>query len=93
MSFDGGKGPNVIVDDGGDATMMIHVGYDAESNAAVLDKEVHAEDEIELNAILKMCIRDSCRILQTNHLRNICGREESIFGNHRTKFGNAAESI
>ncbi len=30
LSFDGGKGPNVIVDDGGDATMMIHVGYDAE---------------------------------------------------------------
>ena len=39
LSFDGGKGPNVIVDDGGDATMMIHVGYDAENNAAVLDKE------------------------------------------------------
>ena len=33
LSFDGGKGPNVIVDDGGDATMMIHVGYDAENNA------------------------------------------------------------
>lgn len=45
----------MIVDDGGDATMMIHVGYEAENNAAVLDKEVHAEDEIELNAILKKC--------------------------------------
>lgn len=53
LNFPGGKGPNVIVDDGGDATMMIHVGYDAENDAAVLDKEVHAEDEIELNAILK----------------------------------------
>ena len=56
MSFEGGKGPNVIVDDGGDATMMIHVGYEAESNAAILDKEVHAEDEIELNAILKQVL-------------------------------------
>ena len=53
LNFPGGKGPTVIVDDGGDATMMIHVGYEAENNAAVLDKEVHAEDEIELNAILK----------------------------------------
>lgn len=53
LNFSGGKGPTVIVDDGGDATMMIHVGYEAENNAAVLDKEVHAEDEIELNAILK----------------------------------------
>ena len=43
LNFPGGKGPNVIVDDGGDATMMIHVGYDAENDAAVLDKEVHAE--------------------------------------------------
>lgn len=49
---------NVIVDDGGDATMMIHVGYDAENNAAVLDKEVHAEDEIELNAILKKVLAE-----------------------------------
>ena len=53
LNFPGGKGPTVIVDDGGDATMMIHVGYEAESTASILDKEVHAEDEIELNAILK----------------------------------------
>ena len=26
LNFPGGKGPTVIVDDGGDATMMIHVG-------------------------------------------------------------------
>ncbi len=58
LNFPGGKGPTVIVDDGGDATMMIHVGYDAENNAAVLDKEVHAEDEIELNAILKKCMAE-----------------------------------
>ena len=38
--------------------MMIHVGYDAENNAAVLDKEVHAEDEIELNAILKKVLAE-----------------------------------
>ena len=58
LNFPGGKGPTVIVDDGGDATMMIHVGYDAENNAAVLDKEVHAEDEIELNAILKKVLAE-----------------------------------
>ena len=37
LNFPGGKGPTVIVDDGGDATMMIHVGYEAESNASILD--------------------------------------------------------
>ena len=37
LRFEGGKGPNVIVDDGGDATLMIHLGYDAEQNASVLE--------------------------------------------------------
>ena len=27
LSFPGGNGPNLIVDDGGDATMMIHKGF------------------------------------------------------------------
>ncbi|MCK5841030.1 MAG: adenosylhomocysteinase [Candidatus Sabulitectum sp.] len=30
LTFPGGKGPNLIVDDGGDATMMIHVGVELE---------------------------------------------------------------
>ena len=30
LEFPGGKGPTLIVDDGGDATMMVHKGYAAE---------------------------------------------------------------
>ena len=30
LTFEGHQGPTVIVDDGGDATMMIHVGGAAE---------------------------------------------------------------
>jgi adenosylhomocysteinase len=30
LTFNGGKGPNLIVDDGGDATLLIHKGYDLE---------------------------------------------------------------
>ena len=37
LSFPGGKGPNLIVDDGGDATLLIHKGYAAENDAKVLD--------------------------------------------------------
>ena len=83
LSFDGGKGTNVIVDDGGDATMMIHVGYDAENNAAVLDKEVHAEDEIELNAILKKVLaEDSTRWHRVaEEVRGVS--EETTTGVHR----------
>src|SRR4030043_113119 len=35
LSFPGGKGPNMIVDDGGDATLLIHRGYKAEENPAI----------------------------------------------------------
>ncbi|MCK5786877.1 MAG: adenosylhomocysteinase [Candidatus Sabulitectum sp.] len=31
LTFPGGKGPNLIVDDGGDATMMIHLGVELEN--------------------------------------------------------------
>src|SRR5512142_1087418 len=30
LNFPGGKGPNLIVDDGGDATLMVHLGFKAE---------------------------------------------------------------
>ncbi|MCD8029490.1 MAG: adenosylhomocysteinase [Bacteroides sp.] len=58
LTFAGGKGPNVIVDDGGDATVMIHLGYQAEEDAAVLEKAVTAEDEIQLNALLKKVLAE-----------------------------------
>ncbi|MBS1231295.1 MAG: adenosylhomocysteinase, partial [Bacteroidetes bacterium] len=32
LSFPGGKGPNLIVDDGGDASLFLHLGYKAENN-------------------------------------------------------------
>lgn len=53
LSFSGGKGPTLIVDDGGDATLMIHKGYEAEKNPAVLNAKVQTEDEVELFACLK----------------------------------------
>ena len=38
LEFEGGKGPNLIVDDGGDATLMIILGYKIENNPALLEK-------------------------------------------------------
>lgn len=58
LTFPGHKGPNVIVDDGGDATLMIHRGVDAEKEASFLDEEVEAEDERQLNAILKQVLAE-----------------------------------
>ncbi len=53
LDFGNGLGPNLIVDDGGDATMMVHLGFEAEKNPSILDKAVEAEDEKELFKALK----------------------------------------
>ena len=53
LTFEGHNGPTVIVDDGGDATMMIHVGGAAEKDLTVLDKVAGGDDEKLLYAILK----------------------------------------
>jgi adenosylhomocysteinase len=38
LTFPGGKGPMQVVDDGGDATLLIHLGYKAENNPEILNK-------------------------------------------------------
>ncbi|MDP4183657.1 MAG: adenosylhomocysteinase [Bacteroidota bacterium] len=58
LDFGNGLGPNLIVDDGGDATLMIHKGYQAENNAAVLDNETDGDDEAQLMLCLKKCLKE-----------------------------------
>ncbi|MFH1459257.1 MAG: adenosylhomocysteinase [Candidatus Omnitrophota bacterium] len=53
LTFGPGLGPQLIVDDGGDATLMIHLGFAAEKNCSVLDKKSEGEDEAELIKNLK----------------------------------------
>jgi len=53
LTFPEGKGPHLIVDDGGDATLMVHQGYKAEENASFLDSNPSAIDERELYKNLK----------------------------------------
>src|SRR5688572_20458378 len=42
-----GQGPNMILDDGGDATLLLHLGKKAEQNPAVLD-DPKSEEEVSL---------------------------------------------
>ncbi len=59
LSFPGGKGPNLIVDDGGDATLMIHKGYEAEDNPTVLDvSPSNKEEEIILFQLKQILTED-----------------------------------
>ncbi|MCH8328858.1 MAG: adenosylhomocysteinase [Nanoarchaeota archaeon] len=40
-----GKGPNLIVDDGGDATLMIHKGVEIEKDPSILEKDYNKESQ------------------------------------------------
>ena len=60
MSFPGGKGPQLIVDDGGDATLLIHKGYKAENDASTLDYEPSSyEEEVILDTLKKILAEDN----------------------------------
>jgi len=48
----GGKGPNMILDDGGDATLLMHLGVKAEKDPSVLGKP-SSEEETALFAAIK----------------------------------------
>ncbi|MDQ1332117.1 MAG: adenosylhomocysteinase [Bacteroidota bacterium] len=53
LSFPGGKGPNLIVDDGGDASLLVHFGYKAENDPSILDKKPESREEAILFSTLK----------------------------------------
>jgi adenosylhomocysteinase len=52
LSFPNGKGPNMIVDDGGDATLLVHWGYKAENDRKFVERKAqNHEEEVILNLI------------------------------------------
>ena len=83
LSFSGGRGPTLIVDDGGDATLMVHLGYEAENNPSVLEKKTDAEDEQELLASLKEVLKEEPQKWHDT-IKEIKGvSEETTTGVHR----------
>lgn len=51
-------GPQLIVDDGGDATLLIHRGYEAETNASILDNDEDNEELAVVNKLLKRILKE-----------------------------------
>ncbi|MBR4490286.1 adenosylhomocysteinase, partial [bacterium] len=83
LSFPGGKGPQLIVDDGGDATLLIHKGYACEENPALFDEK--AENR-EAQAILDILKEEYKKDPQKWHkiVKEIKGvSEETTTGVHR----------
>jgi adenosylhomocysteinase len=51
FEWSGGGGPNMILDDGGDATLLLHLGAQAEADLAVLNHPNNEEEEVLFAAI------------------------------------------
>ena len=78
-----GKGPDLIVDDGGDATMMIHQGVAVEKDPALLEREYDSADMQCLMERLKAAYRRDPG-LWTRVAAGIKGvSEETTTGVHR----------
>ena len=58
LTFKGGLGPELIVDDGGDATLFIHRGYEAENNPKILDEKTDNAELKIINSLLKQILKN-----------------------------------
>ncbi|MDR1671592.1 MAG: adenosylhomocysteinase [Alistipes sp.] len=83
LSFPEGKGPNLIVDDGGDATLLIHKGFAAENDATTLDYTPGSHEERVILDTLKTILKEEPRKWHATvaELRGVS--EETTTGVHR----------
>ena len=83
LTWPDGSGPNQIVDDGGDATLLIHRGYAAENDAKILDVPTDNKELQVINDLLKKTLKE-----KPGHwhsvVKNMKGvSEETTTGVHR----------
>jgi len=58
LRFGKDQGPQLIVDDGGDATLLLHRGYEAEKNPSILDNDEGNEELKIVNQLLKKIAKE-----------------------------------
>jgi adenosylhomocysteinase len=78
------EGPNMILDDGGDATLLMHLGKKAEKDLSVLDKPGSEEEEI-LFAAIKAKLKTDATWYSRKGAQIIGVTEETTTGVHRLK--------
>ncbi len=83
LRFPDGKGPNLIVDDGGDASLLVHLGYRAEIDAKTIDRKgANREEQVILDTLNHILKEDGQRWHRTvAELKGIS--EETTTGVHR----------
>jgi adenosylhomocysteinase len=77
-----GEGPNMILDDGGDATLLMHLGKRAEKDIKVLGKP-GSEEEKELFAAIKAKLKEDPTWYSRKAAEIIGVTEETTTGVHR----------
>ena len=83
LSFPDGQCPTSIVDDGGDATLLIHWGYKAENDPSFLDTPSSSDEEKIIKALLKETLKNEPNKWH-KMVQNIKGvSEETTTGVHR----------
>ncbi|MBO4402945.1 MAG: adenosylhomocysteinase, partial [Bacteroidales bacterium] len=53
LHFPGGKGPQLVVDDGGDATLLVHKGFAVENDPSLLEKQPENAEETAILHVLR----------------------------------------
>lgn len=83
LRFPEGKGPQMIVDDGGDASLLVHWGVAAEKDASTIDRKgANHEEQCILDTLQSILKEDNQRWTRTiAELRGIS--EETTTGVHR----------
>jgi adenosylhomocysteinase len=79
-----GEGPNMILDDGGDATLLMHLGKKAEKDLSVLANPGSEEEEI-LFAAIKAKLKEDATWYSRKGAEIIGVTEETTTGVHRLK--------
>ena len=79
-----GEGPNMILDDGGDATLLMHLGKRAESDARLISDPT-SEEERELYAAIKAKLAVDSTWYSRKSAQIVGVTEETTTGVHRLK--------
>ncbi len=83
LLFSQGQGPDLIVDDGGDATLLVHRGASAEKNPAILEEPTSNTELAIVNELLKATLKENPGLWQrvAGGIKGVS--EETTTGVHR----------
>ncbi len=83
LSHEGGLGPQLIVDDGGDATLLLHKGYEMEEGDNWVNEPATSEEEGVIKALLRRIAAEQPGVFHRWMPELMGVSEETTTGVHR----------